>query len=754
MASPITAVKFHSTKADGTDNAGGKVYTYAAGTTTPQVTYSNAAGTIANANPVVLDSTGRALIYIDPSLTYKFVCTDSAGSAVPDGTVDNIIDTGGALRSDLASTSDATKGDALIGVKRTTTGSVATTEHQVNEVRPLLPMADFGAAGDGSTDDSVAIQSAASSGLIVDLGGRTYRCASKITFGASGTIFWNGTLKFDGTNATRLADITANDVTFNGVTFDGNNKQPRFSLVYVAANVLRPRFLNCTVQNLLGTTYGTTVLNSMSGININPYGVVGFDISGTRFYNLRKYNDGTYTPVAVGLGFVGGVYFLPEDGSDPSAAQPTPSQGIIDRCQFDTIQTILAGGLTDNDVAQYDDGDAIRTYEGSGAKRLYVQISNCTFRTVSKRAVKLRASGGKFSDSTVYASLGAYGMSTVLDMVNACSASNITILTSSTLPVIKAATLSNAGDVTNLPLSFGIDELFCGHAKVGIELTSAGATTMAGMYLRDITLPSVSDRAFLTTGTTPSTQRDLIIDGFFVGGSGNNCRAIDAGAATDNTGGWQISRAIATNADMKVAGINNAVRDGVITITSTSFTGFSATSSLFELGSGKGLGGTNKLDGFTIDAAGINTGFLTGRSQLAFVGSDSTQVRAFSMRVPDGIGVALPHYEGIGDDFHIDGFEYIGPGFCRQGHASASSRWSVRNAIRKGSGACTTPFWTLNSASQYYSFVNIDDMRPTTATTIVSATATNGIAGNVQTRSSNGTPAASGVAKTFNLNTF
>lgn len=654
----------------------------------------------------------------------------------------------------LANTSDATKGDALIGGKRTTAGALETTQHVVNETREWLPIADFGAVGNGIADDSAAVQLAALTGQSVDLGGRTYRCVTKVTFSVAGTLFRNGTLKFDGANTTRLADITASNVTFQNVTFDGNSKQPRFSLVYVGTAVTRPRFLNCTFQNLLGAAYGSTVLNAMYALNINPYSVVGFEVSGCRFFNLLKPNDGSIVPAAVGLGFVGGIAFLPEDGSDPAAAQPTPSQGIVVACQFDTIKTVLAGGLTDNDVAQYDDGDAIRTYEGTGAKRLYVNISNCTFRKVSKRAVKLRASGGKFSDSTVYASLGTYGMSTVLDLVNGCAASNITILTSSTLPANKAATLSNSGDVTNLPLSFGIDELFCGHAKVGIELTSAGATPMAGMYLRDITLPSISDRAFLTTGTTPSTQRELFIDGFLVGGAGNSCRAIDAGAATDGTGGWQISRAIATNADMKVAGMNNALRDSVISITSTSYSGFSATSSLLEVGSGKGLAGTNKLDGVAIDATGINTGFLTGRSQLALVNSDSTQVRAFSLLVPDGIGVALPHYEGFGDDFHIDGFEYIGPGFCRQGHGVASFRWSVKNAVRKGSGACTTSFWTLNAASQFYEFINVSDFRPTTATSIVSATATNGIAGNVQTRSSNGTPAASGVAKTFNLNTF
>ena len=46
--------------------------TFVSGTTTPQATYSDAAGTIANSNPIVLDSTGSATIYLTTALTYTF----------------------------------------------------------------------------------------------------------------------------------------------------------------------------------------------------------------------------------------------------------------------------------------------------------------------------------------------------------------------------------------------------------------------------------------------------------------------------------------------------------------------------------------------------------------------------------------------------------------------------------------------------------------------------------------------------------
>jgi len=70
--------------------AGGLLYTYAAGTTTPQATYTSSAGTIANANPIVLDAAGRTAneVWLTSQVAYKFVLQTSA--AVTIGTYDNV----------------------------------------------------------------------------------------------------------------------------------------------------------------------------------------------------------------------------------------------------------------------------------------------------------------------------------------------------------------------------------------------------------------------------------------------------------------------------------------------------------------------------------------------------------------------------------------------------------------------------------------------------------------------------------------
>ncbi len=68
--------------------AGGKLYTYIAGGTTPQATYTSETGGSANTNPVVLDSAGRANVWMTPGVSYRFDMKTSAGVLL--WTVDNI----------------------------------------------------------------------------------------------------------------------------------------------------------------------------------------------------------------------------------------------------------------------------------------------------------------------------------------------------------------------------------------------------------------------------------------------------------------------------------------------------------------------------------------------------------------------------------------------------------------------------------------------------------------------------------------
>jgi len=59
--------------------AGGKLYTYQAGSTTPLASYTTIDGTIANANPIILGSDGKLPeeLWLTYGYNYKLVLKDS-----------------------------------------------------------------------------------------------------------------------------------------------------------------------------------------------------------------------------------------------------------------------------------------------------------------------------------------------------------------------------------------------------------------------------------------------------------------------------------------------------------------------------------------------------------------------------------------------------------------------------------------------------------------------------------------------------
>lgn len=73
---------------DGAPLVGGKIYTYAAGTSTPIATYTDSGAGTANTNPIILDSYGQANIWLLDTVSYKFVVKDATDVLLY--TVDNI----------------------------------------------------------------------------------------------------------------------------------------------------------------------------------------------------------------------------------------------------------------------------------------------------------------------------------------------------------------------------------------------------------------------------------------------------------------------------------------------------------------------------------------------------------------------------------------------------------------------------------------------------------------------------------------
>jgi hypothetical protein len=162
--------------------SGGKLYSYAAGTTTPQATYTSASGSTAHSNPIILDSAGRIAtgeIWLTAGSNYKFVLKTSTDTTL--ATWDNITGING--------TGIATNA-LYVEYDPAGTGAVSTTVQA--KLRETISVKDFGATGDGVTDDTAAIQAAANYaatyGYALQGDPGTYKVTSTISLQCNGDL--------------------------------------------------------------------------------------------------------------------------------------------------------------------------------------------------------------------------------------------------------------------------------------------------------------------------------------------------------------------------------------------------------------------------------------------------------------------------------------------------------------------------------------------------------------------------------------
>jgi hypothetical protein len=132
--------RFRSLLADGSPNVGGKIYTYAAGTTTLATTYSDPELTTPNTNPVVLDAAGQADIWFSGS--YKLIVQDANGVQLY--SADNLY----GFKSDLFCSFPEQDEDKLIawdnvdGKLKNSTQTLTDVEHAVVGYLTFLPAAE------------------------------------------------------------------------------------------------------------------------------------------------------------------------------------------------------------------------------------------------------------------------------------------------------------------------------------------------------------------------------------------------------------------------------------------------------------------------------------------------------------------------------------------------------------------------------------------------------------------------------------
>lgn len=333
--------------------SGGKLYTYAAGTTTPKTSYTNVTGVTPHSNPIILDSAGRVPggeIWLTSGEPYKFVLETPTSILL--GTWDNIY--GYTSGSAAASTEVqiATAGQTLFvltsmaynpgantlgvfidGVNQVVGNSyvetsatsvtfmsglhvgavvkfinlnIASTQADViiynpgfvgsvtttvgDKLEQYVSVKDFGAVGDGVTNDTVAIQAAVNNGtaaVYVPATTTYYKITNEITVPNGVTVYGDGW------------DSLIRQVTLNKDVFIAGDSNTFRALRLKIADGDNADFVNCIYAvdvNNLSVLDCFLESGNLGGVGVHIRGVQNSLVRGNRIYN------GQWNPTGAGPG--------------------------------------------------------------------------------------------------------------------------------------------------------------------------------------------------------------------------------------------------------------------------------------------------------------------------------------------------------------------------------------------------------------------------------------------------------------------
>lgn len=187
ILSPLPIQKFFDNNGRPLD--GGLLFTYVAGTSTPIATYTDSTGITQNTNPIALDFRGECRVWLDESVTYKFILSPPGDTNPPTKsiwTVDGI--------SVPLSPSDITQQFLGQIIYPRTSAEIAAGVIPVYYIYPPGDIRRYGALGDGITDNSIAITNAVASNVVITVPFATGNYNVAITVHILAGI----TIKFDG----------------------------------------------------------------------------------------------------------------------------------------------------------------------------------------------------------------------------------------------------------------------------------------------------------------------------------------------------------------------------------------------------------------------------------------------------------------------------------------------------------------------------------------------------------------------------
>jgi hypothetical protein len=504
---PVPKLQFFD--ANGEPLVGGKLYSYAAGTTTPQTTYTDYGGLTPNANPVILDSRGEASVWLGTAL-YKFKLTTSTDVEV--WTVDNV--GGFATLAQLAAASGAN----LINYIQSGTGAI--TRSVGAKLRDTVSVKDFGAVGDGVTDDTVAIQNAidagATSGKRLYFPRGTYIVSDANADNACLVVQYPIQILGDGPFYTAIKPAAGVAGTVNTITFNPN---PAFAPDFTSVEKI---FIGDPSTGLRQGAHGLFLSTQAVNQNLPKFTVRDCYIGqggGYAIYHLNvpanNVNGGLYAALFENSSLKGGIRL--ENSGDSIVVRNNILSGTGTGVYAALISGASLLSILDNNITT--NQSAIVILSGMRVNILRNNIEHYVAGSSSNAVIDVISSGGTYVAGVIQQNLIAiFGATDATSLITLREARGTLIQDNVFLSGIAgktAVTLSN----TCVDVRIGANSYNAAIATSGTKVNDSGTGTMG--VKKNITL--LNGWVEQTTFDTPTYSKDLsgnvVIEGVIKNGT-------------------------------------------------------------------------------------------------------------------------------------------------------------------------------------------------------------------------------------------